>query len=314
MKKITLLFLLCVSSLIAQIPQNYLEVTITDSVNASQGTALVTSLASSAQSIIATYTDLTSFQNDITANCSDATLVLEDFSNGPSDVMDCGTSVSSAGDGCFAAGELEAGFIITASDGMANTNVVSISSLTIGNADPLVGAISFADFTIVTFTPAVYAVAFDVWENDDPTTAIRIYGNSGNLINSYNVNTPTNTQTFFGFISDEEVGRVELEGNNNSGELIGKLYFGANCSALSTQDILDFKVSFYPNPAADNIIFNLTSGINLSTVTAIDVLGKRTKLDISEGNVVDVTPLANGTYILNIETPNGTLTKKLIKK
>jgi len=314
MKKITFLFLFCVSALLAQTPQNYLEVQTTDSVNASQGTAVITSLTTNAQPIIATYTDLTSFQNDITANCNDTNVTFEDFSNGPGGILDCGTSVSSAGGACFAAGELETGFEVTASDGVANTNVVSISSLTIGNTDPLVGAISFADYTIITFTPSVYAVAFDVWENNDPTTEIRIYDTSNNLINSYNANTPTNTLTFFGFISDEEVGKVEVEGNNDSGELIGNLYFGANCSTLSIQDILASKVSFYPNPATNSIVFNMSDSNTLSSVTAIDLLGKRIELKISGGNSVDVSMLSNGSYILDIETSNGTLTKKLIKK
>ena len=168
-----------------------------------------------------TYDNLSDFNAGVAANCQNTDLSFEDFTAGPGAITTCGPIVSSAGDACFAAGGIEDGFEITSGDPIAPA-VVFIPAGAIGNSDPLVGANSFPDFTVINFTDPVYAVAFDVWENNDPITTIRIFDPSDNLINSYDVSTPINTQTFFGFVSDEEVGKVELEGNNDSGELFGQ--------------------------------------------------------------------------------------------
>ena len=98
--------------------------------------------------------------------------------------------MSSDGDSCYAAGELQSGFQLLSSNG---GNTVSIPAGAIGNTDPLAGAITFADFTIVEFTPNIYAVAMDIWENNAPLTDIRVYGESGDLIETIQVNVPKNT-------------------------------------------------------------------------------------------------------------------------
>lgn len=225
-------------------------------------------------------------------------------------IITCGTTISSTGDGCYQAGELESGFNITASN---STDLVAISENQIGNMSPLVGAGTFAEFTIITFTNPVYAVAFDVWENIDPVTEITIYDPSGVLINSYNANTPINTQTFFGFISDEAFGRVEVEGNNESGELVGNMYFGADCQTFYVNEVQSSKISFYPNPSSDFIQFENLNGILINSVEAIDLLGKQIPLVLNSDNTVDISGLSKGTYILNLITSEGKLTQKLIK-
>ncbi|MEM6517301.1 MAG: T9SS type A sorting domain-containing protein, partial [Bacteroidota bacterium] len=280
-------------------------------VNTVKGTATISSLQSDVQDIFSTYTDLTSFQNDLTANCLDASTTLEDFTNGPGGITSCGTVVSSAGDSCYPAGELETGFSITASN---SSDVVGIENGEIGNTSDLVGAQSFPEFTIITFSTPVYAVAFDVWENIDPQTDIRIYDASDNLINSYNVTTPINSQTFFGFISDEEVSRVEVEGNNDSGELIGNMYFGADCSTLSIENVLASQVNIFPNPASNMLTLEMPDTLKPIAITAYNLLGIRQSLNFNQNNMADISILSSGTYFIIIETNTGALTKRLIKK
>ena len=76
----------------------------------------------------------------------------------------------------------------------------------------------------------------DIWENNAPLTDIRVYGESGDLIETIQVNIPVNIQVFFGMIADEPISRIEIQGEQDSGELIGNFYFGATCEALSVND------------------------------------------------------------------------------
>src|SRR5690606_10210073 len=103
-----------------------------------------------------TYTDRPTFEGDYPN-----ALVNEDFSGGPGagQIIDCGMVVSSAGDGCFAPGELEAGFSIEASV----QTVIYIGSGAIGNTSTLMGANTFVEYTVINFDAGVYAVGFDLW-------------------------------------------------------------------------------------------------------------------------------------------------------
>jgi len=311
MKKITFLLMFSATLAFAQTPTSYTEVTPVNAANNNTGTAVIVN-TNNRQPILETYDNLADFNAGLAANCQDPTVLFEDFTAGPGAITTCGPIISSAGDDCFPAGSIEGGFEITSGDPGAPA-VVFIPPGAIGNTDPLVGANSFPDFTIINFSPSVYAVAFDVWENEDPQTDIRIFDTTGNLIELITVDTPVNTQTFFGFISDEEVGSVELQGLNDSGELFGQFYFGANCMELSTNDNLASQVSIYPNPATNSIRINTPSGVDVLSVSISDILGKRSAANFSNGQV-DISSLSQGVYIVTIETTQGSLVKKLVKK
>ncbi len=313
MKKITYFFFLVFGFTFAQNSTNYLEFS-NDNIETTSNTD--TTLASIVRNgedllvIIDTYTTLGDFNTAVAANCSDTTLISEDFANGPGAILDCGLSISNAGDSCFAAGELEAGFNAEASNG---TNVVNIPPGAIGNVDPLVGAISFAEYTIINFSPDVYAVAMDIWENNDPTTVVRIFGTGGVLIDSFNVTTPTNSQTFFGVISDEPITSIELEGLNGSGELFGNFLFGADCMSLSIEENLQELISIYPNPIDDTLFIKIPSNITINDVIIYDTLGKSMNVNILN-NQINLSNLNSGVYFMKINTLQGTLTKKFVKK
>ncbi len=249
------------------------------------------------------------FENAVTANCSDPTLSFEDFIGGPSDITDCGSTMSNAGDGCYAAGELEVGFVISASNA---TNTVSIPAGAIGNTDPLAGAITFAEFTVVDFTPNVYAVAMDIWENSAPMTDVRVFGESGDLIETLTIDVPVGIQVFFGLIADEPISRIEVQGEQDSGELIGNFYFGAVCDALSVNDNVLSQLSIYPNPSSDVININAPSSVEVISTELYDVLGNV----VAKGNSsqINISSLSTGVYLLNIETSAGSITKKVSRK
>ena len=180
MKKITLLFIITVSFSFAQQPQSYTDLNSSDiefNTSYTDIEAIVTRLDNGRQPVIETFTSRVDF--DAAYVC--ATLVEEDFAGGPGVITPCGLIISSAGDACFAAGELEDGFDIQASNATA---VVFIPVGALGNTIPLVGANIFPEFTIVNFSGDVYAIANDLW-NSDPTTEYRMYDSGGVLMDTF---------------------------------------------------------------------------------------------------------------------------------
>lgn len=293
----------------AQQPQSYLEVEATGaSTQDRDALATIERVDNGRQTIVGTYTTLTDFENALTANCSDTSVTFEDLLNGPAVITDCGLAVSSAGDDCYAAGELQDGFFIIASLG----TIVSVPAGIIGNVDPLIGANEWDEFTIIIFLPDVYAASMDLWESIDPETIVRIFGTGGALIDTFNVTTPTNTQTFFGFISDEPVTAIELEGSNNSGELFGNFRYGGDCTLSIDQEALS-QISVFPNPANDVLNIKVPSSIQIESASIFDLLGKESQVQVINGQI-NVQNLSQGVYILNLRTSAGTLTQKIVKR
>lgn len=86
-------------------------------------------------------------------------------------------------------------------------------------------------------------------------------------------------------------------------------------TALSVAGNFDLAemVSVYPNPTSDFVELNLPSDIEVNSVQLFDLLGK--KIDVTlNNNKIDLSSYAEGVYMLNIETNQGKLTKKIIKK
>jgi hypothetical protein len=309
MSKITLFFMLISGIVLAQQPQSYLELPDQNYTNEfSSETTTVTN--NSSQGIIATYVAKVLFDIGIEENCSESTVTYEDFLGGPLEIFDCGLTMSNAGDGCYDPGELEIGFQISASNG---SNTVSIPAGAIGNADPLAGAITFAEYTIIEFTPSVYAIAMDLWENNFPLTDIRVYGETGDLIETIQWDVPTNLQVFFGMIADEPISKIEVQGEQDSGELVGNLYFGATCEALSVNDHILSQLSVYPNPTNDIVTIKMPPNVELVSMKLFDVLGN---LVLKNPNLtqLDVSNLSSGLYLLDIITTAGTISKKIVRK
>lgn len=295
--------------LFAQQPKSFSELSSQNQINEFNGET-ATIISNVAQGIIATYVAKVLFDIGLDENCSEPTVTYEDFLGGPAGILDCGPIMSSDGDSCYAAGELQSGFQLLSSNG---GNTVSIPAGAIGNTDPLAGAITFADYTIVEFTPNIYAVAMDIWENNFPLTDIRVYGESGDLIETIQVNVPVNIQVFFGMIADEPISRIEIQGEQDSGELIGNFYFGATCEALSVNDNILSQLSIYPNPSSDIITINTPSGVEIISINLYDVLGN-VVLNQTSNNQINISSLATGIYLLNINTTAGSIAKKIARK
>lgn len=80
---------------------------------------------------------------------------------------------------------------------------------------------------------------------------------------------------------------------------------------LGTNDFSLAKISVFPNPVNDVININLPSNLVLNGATLYDVFGRNTGGAIDNGKM-NVSNLASGVYVLNIETTEGTLSRKVV--
>ncbi len=90
-----------------------------------------------------------------------------------------------------------------------------------------------------------------------------------------------------------------------------------NTVPLSTQDFISEKFNLYPNPAKNVVNITNTENISIEKIVIFDNNGKLidTKTFREEHNVtLDVSTFATGTYLLHIETAEGTAIKKVVKK
>jgi hypothetical protein len=82
---------------------------------------------------------------------------------------------------------------------------------------------------------------------------------------------------------------------------------------LNTDDFALSKVSIYPNPTNDILNLRIPSNLSVNNASMYDALGRKAKISYSN-DIIDVSNLASGIYILKIETSAGDLSKKVIIK
>ena len=90
-----------------------------------------------------------------------------------------------------------------------------------------------------------------------------------------------------------------------------------NIIALSTSEQLAEKFNLYPNPATS--VVNITNAENMlvNQVAIYDIAGKQLSIQTYNNETeikLNVEHLASGTYMLHLQTNEGTAVKKLLKK
>jgi hypothetical protein len=73
--------------------------------------------------------------------------------------------------------------------------------------------------------------------------------------------------------------------------------------------------SIYPNPATNEVTVSVDNKYHVQSIQMMDITGREVK-NITANNVVNVniSDLQSGYYILNIQTTEGVISSKLIKK
>ena len=81
---------------------------------------------------------------------------------------------------------------------------------------------------------------------------------------------------------------------------------------LGVNEALADASSIYPNPVSDILNVKLPSNVEVTSVTITDVLGRNAGIVYSNGEM-NVSALAKGVYILNVNTTSGSLNQKIVK-
>src|SRR5690606_17367693 len=256
-----------------------------------------------------TYTDRPTFEGDYPN-----ALVNEDVSGGPGagQIIDCGMVVSSAGDGCFAPGELEAGFSIEASV----QTVIYIGSGAIGNTSTLMGANTFVEYTVINFDAGVYAVGFDLWVDGVSNGEVRVYDTGGAPVGSYLLTNTPSTENFFGIISDDvAIGSIEIQAELDAGELFGNLAFGTDpvgggggpAEAFGINNTTTSLVTWDPLVAPVMTTLGISPAAGFENAGSIDPSDPNTAYVLDNGGAFFSVDLTTGIYtsLGNIGAPNG---------
>src|SRR5690606_24308624 len=86
---------------------------------------------------------------------------------------------------------------------------------------------------------------------------------------------------------------------------------------LSTNEQLSAKFNLYPNPATNVVNITNTENMVVQQVTVYDISGKQLSMQSFNNQAeipLNVESLASGTYMLHLQTNEGTAIKKLVKK
>jgi len=84
-------------------------------------------------------------------------------------------------------------------------------------------------------------------------------------------------------------------------------------SVLGTKETTHNNIflSISPNPTSD--ILNIKTDSKINAVSVVDMTGRKIEVKMN-GSQVDVRSLSTGTYLITVETKEGTSTQKFIKK
>lgn len=95
-------------------------------------------------------------------------------------------------------------------------------------------------------------------------------------------------------------------GNNRIREITG-----LNSDIAEPVFKLEDNILVYPNPSTDKITIELKKNIKLKNVSLIDIAGNKTKVILTK-NILNVSKLPRGIYLLHIETSRGTIEQKIV--
>ena len=100
--------------------------------------------------------------------------------------------------------------------------------------------------------------------------------------------------------------------NNQSYESVYYLKIDGNGVVLFTEQVIDNEnISLFPNPVMNNL--KIKGKIAIKEIRVMDLLGKIHISRINENNLIDVSLLDNGVYLIQLKTPAGYITRKFVK-
>ncbi|GAB0157554.1 hypothetical protein CHRYSEOSP005_28320 [Chryseobacterium sp. Alg-005] len=123
-----------------------------------------------------------------------------------------------------------------------------------------------------------------------------------------------NTLIFTGqAYTQNNISRIDFVHDNYLGSAYIDRVAINNEAALAVKEtkIENNVISVYPNPTSD--ILSIKTNSKIKNVSVVDLAGKNMNVKLEE-NKINVTHLSSGTYLISVETNNGIITEKFIKK
>ena len=103
--------------------------------------------------------------------------------------------------------------------------------------------------------------------------------------------------------------------NDANGDYSGQVKVFQFTSSSGTDDLVEDKLSIYPNPFKDTFTLNSLNN-SIKKITITDYTGKivKTLTNTKQNNSIDLSGVSNGFYMVNVFVNNKVIAKKIIKK
>ena len=152
----------------------------------------------------------------------------------------------------------------------------------------------------ISYNPAVVSLSCD---NNDLT--------------SLNVRNGNNTNyTLFTAVNNPDLYCIQVDNatwsTTNWTNIDSQSYFSENCGLSVDENDLKSSLTIYPNPVTDVLTVELNNNLQLKSVNIYNILGK--VVIQTDKTVFNLEQLSSGLYILQVETNNGTVNKRIVKK
>lgn len=193
-------------------------------------------------------------------------------------------------------------------DGSGNfTNSVAVS-------DSL-DQVYFGDLNLVDFNKDNYLDIFSTGQDSNGDYISKLYINDGN--NNFSLNTTISNSIIGVAISSSDWKDFDNDGDEdlvvvgygNDGSEVASVYRNETVT-LSTEKYSIEKIAVYPNPAKDFI--HIKSKSPIASMKIYSMLGSKVLLNLNTNtNILDISQLSNGLYLLSIEDLKGK--KQVIK-
>jgi len=83
---------------------------------------------------------------------------------------------------------------------------------------------------------------------------------------------------------------------------------------LGVKESILQKVSVFPNPSKGKFTVDLPASVSIEKSTLTDITGKQMAINLDASNSFSISEYNTGIYILNLQTSEGVLNKRLIKE
>lgn len=166
---------------------------------------------------------------------------------------------------------------------------------------------------------ANHSVQLPTAGNDETNKSnLKIYFFSGSSSdNSGNYTSYTNAPQIISVTPDQVKWNATYEYWEVTVDYLGEGgYFLSTAETLSNVDLSLSKVEVYPNPVVDHLMINLPPTLVNAELKLTDLTGKVVNQQrlTTTSNIVNLSKLPQGVYILEIKSDKGTINKKVIKK